>query len=143
MRRTTRNAPGRSRGLVLVLVAAATVVGCSSGSRVATAAPAVTAQPAEAPHTVSGSGTANSAPMTLLGGDYAIDVTAKADNEVGCFVGGWLDLPSGKHGPDLGSTETNNSSPLTTTAYAYGLEPGTYHVEMDAGCPWTVTVRRP
>lgn len=96
----------------------------------------------QAPVTVSGGETSNSQPFTLEAGDYAVDWTATAEHDVGCY-----------HSADLESTTENILEPLVSwdldgvgpesgTNYIYGLDRGTYFVEAITGCAsWSFTFR--
>jgi ABC-type antimicrobial peptide transport system permease subunit len=132
-------------GIVIVaLVGAAIAVKLLTSSTSGGSSPAPVA--AQAAIHLSGSGTLNTAPFQLAGGDYVVSWSA-ADTgltTVGCYHSASLYPTSGDWHEIafLGSGDVAGGQTLTGSTYAYGVAAGTYYVNASSGCDWTVDLSR-
>jgi hypothetical protein len=126
--------------LVCAAVAVKLAMNFASGGAAYAPAPAVAAQ---APIHLSGAGTTNSAPFSLVGGDYAISWSATPDSSypVGCYHGAYLTSTSGDYDESLVRSSLDAGQTKSGTAYAYHVAAGSYYITAISGCAWAFDIR--
>jgi hypothetical protein len=94
----------------------------------------------QAPITVTGSGIENSAPFHLNGGDYRVAWTATPHSDGGCYHGLHLEPTGGSGGEWLAAEMIDTAAPMNDSTYVYGVSAGSYYINANSGCDWTVTL---
>jgi hypothetical protein len=131
-------------GIVIVaLVGAAVAVKLAMNFASGGAAYAPAAVAAQSPVHLSGSGTVNTAPFQLVGGDYAVDWSAApaADNMgIGCYHAPYLTPTSGGRSETIVAVDVKSAQ--AGTAHLYGVAAGSYYVYVISGCgTWAFYIR--
>lgn len=111
----------------------------------ATAVPVVPVSQQEQPVTITGDGTGNSRPFTLLGGHYTARWEARPPNNNPCsYIASLRPVVPNKQfiTATLGqSSVPTGGAPLTGETQVYNVPPGEYYVaSVGSGCGWSVTL---
>ena len=93
------------------------------------------------PVVLTGSGTKNTRPFTLAGGDYTVTWSATARSGMGCYHAAQLVLAADpSSGKDIGSALTEDDKTYSDETNLYGLERGRYYVAANSGCNWKIAI---